>query len=59
MVPTALLVTIVSPVGRVVPVIVTLNVSCPSPSVSSVVSTDRVASVSPAAMVTLPPLTAV
>ena len=58
-VPTALAVPMVTPAGRVDPVMVTLKVSFSSVVVSPVVDTERVASVWPAVIVRLAPLTAV
>ena len=58
-VPTAVAVLIPTPAGSVVPVMVTLRVSSASAVVSAVVCTVSVAVVSPAAIVTVPPVTAV
>ena len=58
-VPTALAVEMVTPPGRVVPVMVTLKVSSPSVVVSPVVDTEKLASVWPAVIVRLAPVTAV
>ena len=49
----ALAVPIVTPAGKVVPVIVTLNVSSPSMVVSCVVDTVKLTSVAPAVIVAL------
>ena len=58
-VPTALAPMIVTPSASAFPVTVTLNVSSSSVSVSAAVDTEKLPSVSPAVIVTLPPVTAV